>query len=88
MTRVSGFGALASAAGVAGGVGLALAETAAAIDSGPCLSLRSSISTPCFELRTVLASVLAQLCGLVSTKLWATWPLTPPEIAVTDRAIG
>src|SRR5690349_19586202 len=84
-TRASGFG-------VSGSVGLgalgAIADTAAAIEIGPDLSplLASSFTSP--VVSRLLMSLSAQLCGLVSTNVIATRPLTPPFTATADLAKG
>ena len=83
-TRVSGLGASLSAAGAAAVTG---ADTAAAIEIGPFLSLPSSYSTG-LPASAPFRSVSAQLRGLVWTMLCAVCPLTASVVGDADRASG
>src|SRR5436309_9043309 len=77
-TRVSGLGASASP-GLGGAAGVAAADTADAMATGPFLSpFDSSSATSPFNKR-LLMSVSAQLLGLVSTNVCAMWPLRSEE---------
>ena len=86
-TRVSGFGASASP-GLGGAAGVAAADTADAMATGPFLSPFDSSSATSPLNNRLLMSVSAQLLGLVSTNVCAMWPLTPPEMGEASRASG